>query len=211
MSRDSRDIEAEIARHRAAISELEEQLGGSQARVEAVESPWPPPGFYFTFYVVVGAILGVLGSLASFLFNVFGSLMIDQDPYRILRVFGTVFLGEEALTTANLNFFMLVAVVHFSVGALAGAVFHVVVNRYFPGKSWGWYIAAGAAYGVLMWIVNFYLVLTWLEPALVGQAFVLEHMPAWVAAATHIVFGVTLGLLQPLGHFTPYRAGEASA
>ena len=209
MSARNRQIEAEIAQHRAAIAELEEQLGIPD--VDVAERPWPPPGFYFTFYVVVGAILGVLGSLTSFLFNVFGSLVIDQDPYRVLRVFGTVFLGQEALTTDNLNFFMLVAVVHFSVGALAGAVYHVAVNYFFPGKSWGWHLAAGAAYGVLMWIVNFYLVLTWLEPALVGQAFVLEYMPAWVAALTHIVFGVTVGALQPLGHFTPFQPVEARA
>ena len=31
-------------------------------------------------------------------------------------------------------------------------------------------------------------------------------MPAWVAALTHVVYGLTLGLLQPLGRFVPYRA-----
>ena len=55
-------------------------------------------------------------------------------PLRFLRVYGTVFLGARALTTDDLNFFMLVAVVHFSVGAAAGAVFHVFVNRFVPGR-----------------------------------------------------------------------------
>ncbi len=200
------EIEAEIARHRRSISDLESRLAATGVVRDA--HPWPPPGFYFTFYVVVGAILGILGSLASFLFNVFGSLVVNQDPYRILRVYGTVFLGQEALTTDNLNFFMLVAVVHFSVGALAGAVFHVGLNRLFPAASTMRQIGLGVAYGLLMWFVNFYLVLWWLEPALVGQAYVLELMPVWVAALTHIVYGVTLGLLQPLGQFTPYRAVE---
>lgn len=194
----------EIEAHRAAIAELEGKLTTSGT----VTQSWPPQGFYFTFYVVSGAILGILGSLTSFLFNVFGSLLVEQDPYYLLRVFGTVFLGEEALTTGDLNFFMLVAVVHFSVGALAGAVFTVFVNRFGP-FSIGGLIAAGALYGLVMWIVNFYLVLPWLQPALVGEAYVLQLMPAWVAATTHVVFGLTLGILQPLGRFVPYRAAEA--
>jgi hypothetical protein len=195
----------EIEAHRIKIVQLEAELAAIGA--PAPHLSWPPEGFYLTYYVVAGAILGILGSLTSFLFNVFGSLVIDQDPYHFLRVYGTVFLGEEALKTADLNFFMLVAVVHFSVGAAAGAVFHVWINRFGPQGTMQ-QILAGGVYGLLMWIVNFYLVLLWLEPALVGQAYVLQLMPAWVAALTHIVFGLTLGILQPLGRFVPYRVAE---
>lgn len=206
MAKTRKEIEAEIASHRRSIAELEAQIDTGSS--EKVAAPWPPPGFYLTFYVVVGTILGVLGSLASFLFNVFGSLIVNQDPYRILRVYGTVFLGQDALTTDNLNFFMLVAIVHFSVGAMAGAVFHVALNRYYPNASGMQQIGLGALYGLLMWFVNFYLVLWWLEPALVGRAYVLELMPVWVAVLTHIIYGVTLGALQPLGQFSPYTTAE---
>jgi cytochrome c oxidase cbb3-type subunit 2 len=192
------EILRHIEQHRAAIALLETQLG-------ALPPPrWPPEGFYLTFYVVSGTIIGILGSLTSFLFNVAGSLLVSQDPLRLLRVYGTVFLGARALTTDDLNFFMLVAVVHFSVGAAAGAVFHVLVNRFVPGR-WGLHVALGAAYGLLMWVVNFYGVIAWLQPRLVGQAYVLELMPLWVAVLTHVVYGLTLGLLQPLGRFVAYR------
>ena len=43
------------------------------------------------------------------------------------------------------------------------------------------------------------------KPLLVGRSFILELMPFWVAALTHVVYGLTLGLLQPLGRFVPYR------
>jgi hypothetical protein len=99
---------------------------------------------------------------------------------------------------------MLVAVVHFSVGAAAGAVFHVLVNRFVPDQAF-LQLALGAAYGLVMWLVNFYLVIAWLQPLLVGQSYILELMPFWVAAATHVIYGLTLGLLQPLGRFVPYR------
>ena len=193
------DVLHAIERHRAAISELEAQLAP-----EPATAGWPPSGFYLTFYVVAGTIIGILGSLTSFLFNVAGSLLVNQDPLYILRVYGTVFLGAKALTTEDLNFFMLVAIVHFSVGAIAGAVYHVLVNLFVPDRPLT-QIGLGALYGLLMWIVNFYFVLTWLQPRLVGAPYVLQLMPAWVAAATHLVYGLTLGVLQPLGRFVPYR------
>ncbi len=203
MAESREDILRQIEAHRAAIASLEARLGGRP------EVAWPPHGFYLTFYVVAGTIIGILGSLASFVFNVVGSLLVDQDPLRFLRVYGTFFLGPRALTTDDLNFFMLVAVVHFSVGAAAGAVFHVLVNRFIPDRSI-LQIVLGGLYGLLMWVVNFYGVITWLQPQLVGQAYVLALMPFWVAALTHVVYGLTLGLLQPLGRFVAYRPAVAA-
>jgi hypothetical protein len=197
-------ILSEIERHRSALVALESQLD------EPTSAHWPPVGFYLTFYIVAGTTIGILGSLASFIFHVVGSLIVNQDPLKFLRVYGTVFLGARALTTDDLNFFMLVAVVHFSIGAIAGAVFHVLVNRFVPNRT-GLQIALGAVYGLAMWIVNFYGVLWWLQPRLVGEAYVLELMPAWIAALTHVIYGLTLGLLQPLGRFVPYRPVSAPA
>lgn len=198
------ELHAEIAKHRDAIARLESRLEEIEGPKAAETEPWPPEGFYLTYYVVAGLMLGVLGSLVSFLANVVGSIVIEQDPLLFLRVYGTVFLGKEALVTHDLNFFMLVAVVHFSVGAVAGAVFHVLVSLYTPERAVV-SIGLGAIYGLLMWVVNFYVVIEWLETSLYGQAFVLELMPAWVAAFTHMLYGITLGALQPLGRFVPYR------
>jgi hypothetical protein len=202
MAKSREEMLNEIARHRAAITNLEAELS------EPMPASWPPVGFYLTFYIVAGATIGILGSVTSFLFNVVGSLLVKQDPLLFLRVYGTVFLGAKALTTDDLNFFMLVAVVHFSVGASAGAVFHVLVNRFVPDRA-GLQIVLGALYGLLMWVVNFYVVIAWLQPRLVGEAYVLQLMPAWIAALTHVIYGLTLGLLQPLGRFVPYRPAVA--
>jgi hypothetical protein len=196
-------IVEQIGEYRRAIAELEARLR------EETAPTWPPRGFYLTYYVVSGLLIGILGSLTSFAFHIVGSLIINQDPLHILRVYGTVFLGARALTSDDLNFFMLVAVVHFSVGAAGGAVFHVLVNRYVPPRA-PLQIALGAAYGLLMWVVNFYFVLVWLQPRLVGQPYVLELMPAWIAALTHLIYGVTLGVLEPLGRFEPYRPPVAA-
>ena len=188
----------EIEAHRVAIALLEAELGAGEA------SPsWPPTGFYLTYYVVAGATIGIIASLTSFACHVIGSLIMRQDPLLFLRVYGTLFLGARALSTDHLNFFMLVAIVHFSVGAVAGAVFLVLSNRYLPDRQ-AVMVACGAAYGLLMWMANFYII-SHLQPLLWGQSFILDLMPAWVAAGTHLVYGVTLGFLQPLGRFVPYR------
>jgi hypothetical protein len=202
MQDDEKSTLSLIAEHRAAIARLETQLPGSPVH------SWPPAGFYLTYYVVSGTILGILGSITSFACHVLGSIAVHQNPLRVLRVYGTFFLGPAALTTDDLDFFMLVAVVHFSVGAAAGAVFNVLVNRFAPPRA-GIQIALGAAYGLLMWIVNFYVVIAWLQPLLVGRAYVLEMMPPAVAALTHLVYGLTLGALQPLGRFVAYRPADA--
>jgi len=204
MGKTREEIVDEIEQHRAAILRLESGLG------EPVIAGWPPVGFYLTFYVVSGLMIGILGSLTSFLFHIVGSLIMKQDPLLFLRVYGTVFLGAKALTTSDLTFFMLVAIVHFSVGACAGAVFHVFVNRFFPDRA-GLQIGLGAVYGLFMWVVNFYFILSWLQPALVGGNYILENMPAWVAALTHVIYGLTLGVLQPLGRFVPYRPATNGA
>jgi hypothetical protein len=204
MSDDAERLREEIASQRARLAELERQL----QTLAPSPASWPPRGFYLTFHVVAGLMIGVLGSITSFLFHIVGSLLVNQDPLYVLRVWGTVFLGERALTTTDLNFFMLVAVVHFSIGAVAGAVFHVLVSFFVPDRP-ARQIALGAAYGLVMWIVNFYFVLVWLQPRLVGEAYVLQLMPPWIAALTHLVYGLTLGVLQPLGRFQPYRGAEA--
>jgi hypothetical protein len=198
----------EIAEQRAQLARLEQQLYEAEEARASGAPGWPPKGFYLTYYVIAGLMIGILGSLTSFLANVLGSLALEQDPLLFLRVYGTVFLGPQALTTHDLSFFMLVAVVHFSVGAIAGAVYHVGVNAFFPDRA-GLQIGLGALYGLLMWIVNFYVVILWLQTSVFGRAYVLELMPAWVAALTHVVYGLTLGVLQPLGRFVPYRPVEA--
>ena len=52
---------------------------------------------------------------------------------------------------------MLVAIVHFSVGAIAGAVFHVLREPLRPRPRRRCRSSSAALYGLLMWIVNFYL------------------------------------------------------
>ena len=203
--REQDQILREIERHRRAIAELESKLTLRSAPGRG----WPPRGFYMTFYVVAGMTIGTMGAMTSFVFNVLGSLVVAQDPMLILRVYGTFFIGQDALTTDNLNFLVLVLLTHVIVGAVGGAVFHVYINRDFADRSSGQKILYSVLFGCAIWLINFYGIISWAQPLLVGQAYILRLMPFWVAALTHIVYGLTLGLLQPMGRFVPYAPPTA--
>jgi hypothetical protein len=50
-----------------------------------------------------------------------------------------------------------------------------------------------------VWAVNFYGLLAWLQPLVLGGHWIVELIPWWVGALTHLVFGWTMALLYPLG------------
>jgi hypothetical protein len=66
-------------------------------------------------------------------------------------------------------------------------------------------VAAGLA--VVLWIITFWGILSWLQPLIIGGRWITDPtvLPTWVALMTHLVFGLTLALLYPLGRFQPYR------
>lgn len=59
--------------------------------------------------------------------------------------------------------------------------------------------------GLALWGVNFYGVLIWLQPALFNGNWILDQklLPWWVAAGTHVIYGLTMALLYPFGQYLP--------
>jgi hypothetical protein len=53
--------------------------------------------------------------------------------------------------------------------------------------------------------VNFYLVLSWLQPLLLGGDWIVVMIPWWVGALTHLAFVWTIFLGENFaGRFQPY-------
>ena len=57
-----------------------------------------------------------------------------------------------------------------------------------PGKRF----LLATAFGLVLWIVNFYLILSWLQPLLLGGNWIVTMVPFWVAALTHLAFAWTM-------------------
>jgi len=194
---------AELERLRARVANLEEEVGETDGSEQ-----WRFD-VYWTYYATTGFFLGMLASLASLLFNVLGSVAIGQRPFKLLEVYLTFGLGEQALTidTAN-NGPLALAIggcLYVGTGMLLGIPFQMIFGRFGADKGFGWRLVVGSLIGLAIWLVNYYLVLSWLQPLVFGGNWIVEEIPVLVAAFTHLIFGWTMALTYPLGKYEPYR------
>jgi hypothetical protein len=204
--------ERELAQLRDRVRRLEADLAGSSQ-----EGQWPPQTYYTAYHVLAGFVLGMIGAVTSLLFNVVGSLLIqpppplEPPPLNLIRVYLTFPLGESAL---HMNDGLTLAIgccLYLGTGMLLGIPFHLVLSRWFSGSSFVVRLGVVSALALVLWFINFYAILYWLQPLLFGGRWIVDLIPPWVAALTHLIFGWTMVLVQPLGVFTPYRPLEEQA
>jgi hypothetical protein len=88
-----------------------------------------------------------------------------------------------------------------------GIVFEVIMAKYFKTAARGQRVLAAVVLGLVIWIVNFYGILSWLQPMLFGGDWIISAIPFWVAALTHVVFALTMVIIGEWGHFeaTDYK------
>jgi hypothetical protein len=89
-----------------------------------------------------------------------------------------------------------------------GIVFQLALARYAGSSGLGARLAVASLLAILVWLINYYAILSWLQPALIDMSrenLIVERVPPWVAALTHLVFGWAMAVLYPLGTYTPYR------
>ena len=192
-----------IAQHRRAIEELE----ATEAEVPA-ERGWPPKGPYWLWHVLVGLMLGSLASMVSLVANVVGAPWFGRRPLELIRVYLTFPMGSRALEQEEGVVLFIGCLLYLITGALYGVLFHFLMTFVFP-QVLGWkrfLLASGLGLG--LWIVNFYLLLSWLQPLLQGDNWILRLVPPWVAAATHLAFVWTLLAGESWGRFESWAPGR---
>jgi mono/diheme cytochrome c family protein len=204
---DERTKEELIHQHLDAIRQL--QLS---AEAEA-GAPWPPRGYYLLWHVVIGMMLGTLGAGVSLLANVVGAPLFGKPPLELIRVYLTFPMGERALSAETGLVLTVGCGLYLLTGALYGIAFHLLMSTTFKDASPGKRFAAATAMGLGLWLVNFYLVLSWLQPLLLGDNWIVRLVPLWVAAATHLAFAWTMFVVEFWGRFVPYavRPGAVAA
>ena len=166
---------------------------------------WPPRGFYWLFHIVVGMVLGMIGAAVSLAANVLGALAVGRHPLDLIRVYLTFPMGEAALVEERGKVLFCGCLLYLVTGGLYGVLFHLVMRWYASDMDRRTRFLIASAVGLGLWIVNFYLVLSWLQPALLGGTWILTEIPFWVAAATHLVFAWSMLLIDSWGRFEPYR------
>jgi hypothetical protein len=144
--------------------------------------------------------------------NVVGSLIWpaithqpQQSPLKLIQVYLTFPLGEAALKINGGITLAIGVCLYLGTGMLYGMLFQVVLSRFFPDARLGRRLAVCSVLAIAVWLINFYGILSWLQPLAFGGRWILDNVDWWVAALTHLVYGWTMALVYPLGVYHPYR------
>jgi hypothetical protein len=198
----------ELEELRQRVAALESELGGQTAE------PWQARDYYTAYYATAGFMLGMFGALTSLLFNVIGSVLYGQHPLKLIQVYLTFPLGAKALSP-QMDSGLALAIgccLYIATGMILGIPFHLLMTRVTGGSpktSLTIRLAVATFFSLALWLINFYLILAWLQPLLFDGNWIVEEIPWWVAATTHLVFGWTMALVYPWGLYTPYRLQTA--
>lgn len=197
---DQQERQRQVAEHLDAIRRLQsvEDPGDAGGRVA-----WPPQGYYLMWHVLVGLMLGLLAAAVSLLFNVIGAPLAGESPLQLIRVYLTFPMGAGALAATEGHVLTVGCILYLITGGLYGVLFHLVMSWYFPRARLLRRFIVLSLMGLGLWILNFYMILSWLQPALLGGRWIVTQIPPWVAAGTHLVFAWTILLIESWGRFDP--------
>ncbi len=211
---EQQQLREQIAAKQLELQRLEDEL--HSAGIGTGPEAWQPTGFYTAYYLLAGGLLGFVAAWAALACNVVGAAFVGlDDPLRLLRVYSTIIGGERTVESTEAVVLVFAIGLHTATGMVCGAPIHVVLSRFFPPLGPVVRIGIGVALGLAMWIINYYGILSWLQPLIDGsdESYIVKTIPAGVAASTHVVFAVIVTLLQPLARFDPktYRWTPATA
>jgi hypothetical protein len=198
-------VQRELAELRTRVAQLE----GEASAPGQLSTEWMR-GYYPTYYATTGFFLGMIAAAVSLLFNVVGAWFVGQHPLQLIRVYLTFGLGERALQLQIQDgdgglTLIIGCCLYLATGMLLGVPFQVVLSRMADTGPLIKRLVVASLLAFLIWFVNYYLLLSWIQPLLFGDRWILQQIPPWVAILTHLVFGWAMALLYPLGRFEPYR------
>jgi hypothetical protein len=198
-------LEEDLARRDTMRRELE-RVYAEAARLETALRDAPewdvdPGRVVFTYHVLSGLMIGFAGAAAGLLYSMLGSLLLSLHPLLMIRVYLTLPYGERALNLTTGPMLALGVIIYLVIGALYGIPFHVVLGGVLRNAPGVWRALIGAAMGLIVWLVNYYVILLWLQPTLSGGQPIAWLVPTWLAASTHLVFAWTMVLIEGRGRF----------
>ena len=196
----------ELAELQRRVAQLESQIA-----LDSKPTPFRPEGFYTAYYATTGFMLGIFGAMASLLFNIVGATFTGKDPLELIRAYLTFPLGEEAFNLAGTQNNLMLAIgccLYIGTGMLLGIPMYLALVRWGEGRSLFVKFIIATVVALAIWVINFYGILAWLQPRITDtkpEHLIVNYVPWYVAAATHLVFGWTMVLVYPLGQYVGYN------
>jgi hypothetical protein len=173
---------------------------------DTIETPpvtWYEPGYNAFHFAKTGLLLGAIAGCTSLMVNVIGSVLWpaisgqEQHSLRLIQVYLTFPFGQSALQLDSGLLLASGCVLYLVTGMVYGLLFVLGISYVAPHAGLLARLVACCVLAMLVWIINFYFLLTWLQPVVFGGAWIAELMPWWVAAVTHLVFGATIAAIYP--------------
>jgi len=147
-----------------------------------------------------GAIAGLGGGLAMIVAAALVSAGMGHDVWREPREIAMTFFGAAA--QSGWVPIAVGTIVHFIVAALFGAIFGIVSRRLLHLPSdYGAQVLSGLIYGMLLWMLAYFVVLPIVNPALLDT-----YAPSFIIQ--HLVYGVVTGLIYSELRPAPYAYAE---
>lgn len=172
---------------------------------------WQEPGYNAFHYAKVGLLVGSLAGCTSLVMNVIGSVLWPaisgeaQHPLRLIQVYLTFPFGEAALQLNSGFLLALGCVLYLTTGMLYGTLFVLTISYFLPHAGVRARLVACSVMALFVWMVNFYLLIAWLQPLFFGGHWIAEFVPWWVGALTHLIFGWTVAVLYPVSMSMPSK------
>lgn len=129
-------------------------------------------------------------------------LFLNGSPWGPPRMIGAIALGQDVLPspppppTFDVGVVLVAMMIHFAISAVYGVVLAFIIHRLETGAA----LAVGAVFGLVLYLVNFYVV-----PAL-GIFPWFEMAQNWVSIVSHVVFGLLAAWLYVT--WAPRRAAR---
>lgn len=168
--------------------------------------PWHEAGVRLRQRLVIGGVAGGIAGCVSLLLSVIGGVAWTavngetQHPLRLIQVFLTFPLGAAALQISSGAVLALGCLLYLATGILYGMILEFAISYLLPYAGLSARLAFFLVSALALWLVNFYGLISWLQPLLFHGHWIVDLIPWWVAALTHLAFGATLALVDPLGN-----------
>ena len=149
-----------------------------------------------------GAIAGLAGGVAMAIVAALLSASMGQDIWHEPKRIAVIVYGPAALISPGFDPgpVLVGSLIHLLVAALLGAIFGIVTRRWLHLTSdFGTPVMAGLVYGLLIWMVAYFVVLPLVNPVLLEV-----YAPAFIIQ--HVVYGVVLGLVYMWLRPQPYHS-----
>jgi hypothetical protein len=127
---------------------------------------------------------GVLMLLELF----WSTLIVGSNPWGASRMVAAIVMGIDVLNSSDYSTSVLVValVTHYVIGVALGMLLGAIIAPFHLDSSAGMVLLAGAIFGLLIYLVNFYIVVAafpWFAA-----------MRGWSTAVAHLIFGMTAAI-----------------